>query len=178
MTLANVRLAVIFCFGVTSAGALAGCGGDGNPRATAMLMPATGQVVHGLATFEQTGGVVTLTVSVEQGALGVHGLHIHAGKECGTDGKLAGVTWNPDDKVHGQPGTPDSQAGDIGNVVVGSDGKGELTEPFSSSKWNIGKGDMFDIVGHPLVLDELKDDFTLMTNPGARQACGMIVLAK
>ena len=117
-------------------------------------------------------GVRRVDVQVTlQNATGEHGIHIHEGGECGTDGKAAGPHWNPQGDKHGMIGSTPHHAGDLGNITDGA-----LT--MHVQEWTIGDGGPSDVVGHTLLIHAKKDD--LKTDPagdsGDRVACGVITL--
>ena len=163
----------------------ASCGGeDDAEQATATIAALGSSAVTGTATAKGGSGGVTLTVKVSGAAPGEHGVHIHQNGACGDTtndmgmvvvGGGAGPHWNPDTKKHGHLGVTEMHhLGDLGNVIVASDGTGTLT--ITSKAWSIGTGATNDIVGHAIVIHAGPDD--LMTDPagnsGGRIACGVI----
>lgn len=158
--------------------AIAACA-DEAVKATAMLGPTTGNSLTGLASFEQSGDKVELTLSVESAMPGEHGVHIHEMASCDPDGNKYFGHWNPGMAgTHGLAGDASSHAGDVGNVVVGPNGRGGLTTPFRTDRWTIGTGMPNDVVGKVIVVHERRDD--LMSQPtgnvGPGIGCGVIRL--
>lgn len=139
--------------------------------AITMIQPLGSGQISGQATFtESAAGGVDVQVTL-QNAAGDHGIHVHEGGECGTDGKAAGPHWNPQSDKHGMIGQTPHHAGDLGNI-----GNGSLT--MHVAEWTIGDGGPSDVIGHTLVVHAKKDD--LKTDPsgdsGDRVACGVITL--
>lgn len=61
--------------------------------------------------------------------------------------------------------------GDVGNLKVGQDGKGELT--FTTDKWTLGTGDAkTDVLGHAIVIHEKVDDFKTQPTGNAGNRIG------
>lgn len=157
---------------LSSALALSACAGM---KAGTTLESKSGSAVTGSATFTESGSTVTLKLDVAGASAGLHGAHIHETGDCSAaDAMSAGAHWNPSTKVHGTP-DPAHHLGDLGNIDIGSDGKGTLT--LSKAEWTIGDSASSDVVGKALVIHAGTDD--LMTDPagasGGRQACGVIV---
>jgi len=178
---------------VAAAGLVAGCGGNKESEtpppetaapvetppppppppktAMAMIQPLGSNQISGQATFTQAAsGGVDVQVTL-QNATGEHGLHVHEGGECGTDGKAAGPHWNPQNEKHGVLGSTPHHMGDLGNVTGG-------TLTMHVPDWTIGDGGASDVVGHSVVVHAKADD--LKTDPagnsGDRVACGVITL--
>lgn len=165
--------------GLLLAAALSACGGDGD-ELTVTLTPATGQRATGTAVFQPRGSEVVVEISVENAPPGQHGVAIHAGATCGPLGVEAGAHWNPTAMPHGGGAAAQRHAGDIGNVLVGPDGKGRLLAPYGTSAWSIGTGDRnTDIRGKTVVLHDRADDFVTQPNgnSGDPIACGPIPAA-
>jgi Cu-Zn family superoxide dismutase len=119
---------------------------------------------------------VKLVVKVTGAPEGEHAVHIHENPDCSdSEGKKAGGHWNPTAQPHGQWGHDGFHMGDVGNLKVGQDGKGELT--FTTDKWTLGTGDAkTDVLGHALVIHEKVDDFKTQPtgNAGNRIGCGVV----
>jgi Cu-Zn family superoxide dismutase len=144
-------------------------------EAVARIEPTSGSEVTGTATFMSVGGQVTFTLVVENAPAGEHAFHIHEIGDCSSpDGKSAGGHWNPTDEDHGRWGVPAFHLGDVGNLLVGEDGRGSLV--LTTDLWSIGTGETSDIVGRAVILHADADDFT--TQPtgaaGGRIGCGVI----
>jgi Cu-Zn family superoxide dismutase len=107
---------------------------------------------------------------------GPHGLHIHAAPTCGTAPfDSAGPHYDPTHRdQHGGP-LGNGHAGDLGNVVVGSNGKGKID--FVTRRLSLGN-DSLTIRGRTLILHADLDNLTDIPpngGSGARIACGEVV---
>jgi len=164
-----------------------GCGGhaDGHgasaaaasdvKRATAYINPKSGSETFGSAIFINEGESITLQVSIESAPPGVHACHIHQVGDCSAeDGSSAGGHWNPGGHEHGKWGTEPYHLGDIGNIVVGEDGKGSIS--LTTDRWSMGGGAENDVMGKAIVVHADPDDFTSQPtgNAGGRIGCGVI----
>ena len=154
--------------------ALSACAGH---TAAANLESRSGSSVTGTSSFSEKDNKVTVTVDVAGATPGKHGAHIHENGDCSApDAASAGGHWNPATKTHGTP-DPNHHLGDLGNIDVGADGKGQLTV---TREWTVGDGAASDVVGKAVVIHAGEDD--LKTDPagnsGGRQACGVISLKK
>lgn len=134
----------------------------------------------GMATFSESNGTVTVSVTVEGLEPGERGIHIHEMGICDPTGEepfsSAGSHYNPNAGTHGAPDDPMSHAGDLGNITIGEDGSGSfeiVTDRFTLSE---GPESLFDTDGSALLIHEMTDD--LETDPtglsGARVACGVV----
>ena len=137
-----------------------GCsGGEVAPKkAKATLINPQGQKV-GEAKLAETPNGVKIVMTVENLPPGVHAFHIHEKGLCTPpDFKSAGGHFNPFGKKHGLKNPQGPHAGDLPNLVVGTDGK-ETVEIVAS-----------------LVIHQGPDDYLSdpAGNAGPRIACGVI----
>jgi len=144
------------------------------PTAVAMVRPASGSQVRGEAKFTQVGSRVRVTAEITGLSPGAHGFHIHEKGDCSAaDGMSTGGHFNPQNKKHGAPDTPDRHAGDLGNLTADQSGKATLTMMVDGI--SVGKG-MDGVIGRGLIVhanaDDLKTDPT--GNAGGRYGCGVI----
>lgn len=147
------------------------------PAATATLLPAGDNPLHGEATFHEHDGMVTLTVSLEGAPAGTWGLHVHENGSCeAPDFTSAGGHFNPAGVDHACPPTTPRHAGDFGNIVVGEDGTGTLE--VSTDLVTVSDGPN-SVVGRAVILHGGTDDCTSQPTgaAGARLACGVIAAA-
>ncbi|MBL6445842.1 superoxide dismutase family protein [Fulvivirga sp. 29W222] len=145
--------------------------------AKAVISSASGSSLTGEATFTDLGnGDVTLKLTVENATPGEHALHLHEIGDCSApDAKSAGGHWNPAKVKHGERAADQQyHAGDIANLEVGEDGKGELTATVSG--WTIGGPDSTSIIDKAVVIHAQADDFTSQPSgaAGKRVGCGVI----
>ncbi|MDB4973706.1 MAG: Superoxide dismutase precursor [Myxococcaceae bacterium] len=157
----------------------------GGALASATLVPKSGSMTTGSASFRLVDGVVTLTLDVSGAPAGEHGVHLHVTGDCSAENaSSAGGHWNPDGHLHGSGGLDagaTSHLGDLGNITIGDDGKGTLTH--SNPEWKLGDGSSDDVVGRAIIVHKDRDD--LMTQEqadasitpgksGARISCGVV----
>jgi len=142
--------------------------------ATATLAPTAGNTTAGTVTFTQKGDKVTVNAKLSGLAPGAHGFHVHEKGDCSAaDAASAGGHFNPTNKPHGNPASPDHHAGDMPALVADASGnasfQGDLT-PMS-----VGGG-VTDIVDKAVIVHKDADDYTTQPtgNSGARVACGVI----
>lgn len=149
------------------------CGPE--PRvATVTLEPRSSSTLTGAGTFTERDGAVELVLEIAGIAPGLKGTHIHERGDCSAlDATSAGGHWALEGEVHGAPGEG-HHIGELGNTEVGADGRGTLR--FTSRRWKVGSGDMYDIVGRALVIHANPDDLTSQPsgNSGPRIGCGVI----
>ncbi|PZR15011.1 MAG: superoxide dismutase [Archangium gephyra] len=146
-------------------------------KARATLEPKSGASTTGEVKFAETAGEVTMQLSVSGATPGNHAVHLHVNGDCSSaDGESAGPHWNPSEEAHGHLGHGPAHKGDIGNLVVGADGKGTLS--FTTKEWTMGSGQKNDLVGRAVVVHASEDDFKSQPsgNAGGRIACGVVVL--
>jgi Cu-Zn family superoxide dismutase len=131
--------------------------------------------ITGTVTLTEEKGGLTVVARVANVPPGAHGFHIHAVGSCADMGKAAGGHFNPDKSPHGlypMDGPMKAMAGDMGNIVVGSDGIGDFSVFMPGLTLNSGK---YAVNGLSVILHEKKDDFSQPAgNAGSRIGCGII----
>ncbi|KAJ7525897.1 hypothetical protein O6H91_17G072800 [Diphasiastrum complanatum] len=148
--------------------------------------------VEGVVNLSQEGdGITKLDVRITGLSPGKHGFHLHEYGDI-TNGCISTKShFNPNGLKHGGPEDAIRHAGDLGNVVAGSDG---LSFHLISYCLRIAETSIVDsqiplagpgsIVGRAFVVHESEDDLgkggqelSLSTgNAGGRLACGVIGL--
>ena len=112
---------------------------------------------------------------------GNHGVHVHGAGLCeGPDFKTAGGHFNPAAKQHGLENPMGHHGGDMPNLVVGADGKGQAGAILAGVSLGEGDASLFHAGGTSLVIHADADDEKSdpAGNSGARIACGVIHRAK
>ena len=108
---------------------------------------------------------------------GPHAFHIHEQGNCELPGfKSAGGHFNPRGKKHGVKNPQGHHAGDLPNLVVGSDGEVEIEVIAGGVTLGPGANSLLSKSGTSLVIHADPDDD--LTDPagnaGARIACGAV----
>jgi len=139
--------------------------------ARAILRTAAGAEV-GRATAREAGGAIRISVEASQQTPGTHGVHVHTIGRCdGPDFTTAGGHWNPTAMQHGTQNPAGPHAGDLPNMTVGADGRGQLTMDLPSGTL----AGLMDADGSAFIIhagaDDLKSDPA--GNSGGRVACGV-----
>lgn len=146
--------------------------------ATATITAKSGSNVSGTVTFTEKNGMVTMKASLSGLSEGNHAIHIHAIGDCSApDGTSAGGHWNPTEENHGKWMEKPFHIGDIGNLVVGSDGKGAIER--ETNLWSVGgTDDNKNVIGHAIIIHEGPDDFSSQPSgaAGPRIGCGEIMM--
>jgi Cu-Zn family superoxide dismutase len=151
-----------------------------SPTAVATLKDAAGKPV-GTATFSTATGGVQVKVQVAGLPPGPHGFHVHAAGLCEAPGfTTAGGHFNPTGKQHGLDNPKGHHGGDLPNLVVGPDGKGEGTATLSGLTLGEGESSLFHPGGTAVVIHAGPDDGKTdpAGNSGARIACGVVMRGK
>jgi Cu-Zn family superoxide dismutase len=145
-------------------------------KAIAVLHSASGSKVMGTVTFTQAGDTIQVVADITGLSPGKHGFHIHEFGDCSAaDASSAGSHFNPMKKPHGAPDAAERHAGDLGNLEADASGKAHLELKDSMLKLS-GEN---SILGRSVIVHEKVDDWSQPTgNAGARQACGVIGVAK
>lgn len=171
--------------GLAAALTIAGCAANdaavkpapaaGPVTARATLYGATGAVMGNAVVESMTHGL-KLTVNGLNLPMGAHGTHIHMVGRCDApDFASAGSHWNPGGAQHGRENPQGAHAGDLPNLLIGTDGSGSFSIDIHGAKLTGDAGAMLDADGAALVIhanpDDLKTDPT--GNSGGRIACGV-----
>lgn len=143
--------------------------------AAAQLEARSGSNVMGSASFTVEREQVTLVLSVSGASPGAHAVHLHETPDCtAPDASSAGEHWNPQGESHGAFAGGTFHLGDVGNLMVGSDGTGKLE--LTTERWSVATGATNDVVGRSIVVHAATDDFKTQPsgNSGDRLACGVV----
>lgn len=160
----------VLAFGLTVSGQA------GAETAKAELRNAQGQVV-GSATLSEGPQGVKIDLQVSNLPPGPHGFHIHAVGQCDPPGfTTAAGHFNPEGRRHGPKNPEGPHAGDLPNLVVGTDGTVKVEVMAYRVTLGVGKHSLFPPGGTALVIHADRDDETSdpTGNAGARIACGVI----
>lgn len=135
------------------------------------IVAKSGSKVSGTVTLTDTGSGVDVVVALAGAKPGKHGAHVHETPDCSApDAKSAGSHYNPDSHPHGLPTAPAHHIGDLGNIEVGSDGKGKLEITMPGS--NLKQGDPHSFLGRSIIIHEKVDDGSQpVGNAGGRIGC-------
>lgn len=146
------------------------------PGAAAALLSADGSQ-KGSATVVETGEGLQVTITAIGLPPGTHAAHIHTTGACtAPDFASAGGHWNPMKKQHGKDNPQGMHMGDMPNILLGTDGSGELQFTIPGGKLTTGDMPLLDADGAAVVIhaaaDDMKTDPT--GNAGGRIACGVL----
>ena len=161
------------------------CGGS-TPGSVAplesVLRDSTGAEVGRVSLREPgSGGSVQLEVRVSNLPAGLHGMHLHQAGRCEAPGfQTAGAHFNPTNKKHGHQNPEGAHLGDLGNLQVAVDRRGQATVPVTLPNTVTGLQALLALGqdgGLALVIHADRDDEVTdpSGNSGARIACGAIV---
>jgi Cu-Zn family superoxide dismutase len=144
--------------------------------ASARIQAKSGSNLSGEASLTEGDDDVTIVVRLENASPGSHAVHVHEGGDCSApDASGAGGHWNPTGEPHGKRGSSAFHAGDLGNIDVGSDGRGSLT--VVAEDWSLGSADGENHpVGKAIVVHAQADDFATQPDGGSGEkiGCGVI----
>ena len=169
---------ILLCLSAAGS-ALGGCspeqaaspGGVAASSATAVLTDAAGRTRATAQLRDAGSDAPRLTVRATGMAPGRYGIHVHAVGRCEPpDFASAGPHWNPTDRQHGTENPAGSHAGDLPNLVIGSNGTGVLEARLPATAMPL------DADGAALIIHAAADDYRTdpSGNSGARVACGVI----
>lgn len=146
-----------------------------SPGAAATLRSADGRdMARARATVIGDGLRVTLTAAGL--APGTYGAHVHMMGRCDAPGfESAGGHWNPTMRQHGRDNPQGPHRGDLPNLVVGANGRGEISFTVANASLAGGVGGMMDEDGAAIIVHAQPDDYRTdpSGNSGARIACGV-----
>lgn len=128
----------------------------------------------GTASLVDTGGKVTLVVSLNGLAPGEHAMHLHTTGLCVTpDFQSAGAHLNPHGKQHGAKNPMGSHLGDLPNVNVDAAGKAQASVVLDGALSDLLPV-LLDNDGTAIVIHAAPDDMVSdpAGNAGKRIACG------
>jgi Cu-Zn family superoxide dismutase len=146
-------------------------------RMDVLLASKSGSELTGIVILIQDNYGVSLQLNIEGTPPGEHAVHIHEIGDCSADdGSSAGGHWNPTVEDHGKWGEPPHHLGDIGNIMVGEDGTGNLS--LTTDRWTLGGGADNDIYGKAIIVHADPDDFSSQPTgaAGGRIGCAVIKL--
>ncbi|PNT06886.1 hypothetical protein POPTR_013G056900v4 [Populus trichocarpa] len=151
----------------------------GSVKAVALI---TGDsIVRGSLHFiQEPNGATHVTGRITGLSPGLHGFHIHALGDTTNGCNSTGPHFNPLKKDHGAPSDKERHAGDLGNIIAGSDGVAEV----SIKDLQIPLSGMHSILGRAVVVHADPDDLgkgghelsKTTGNAGARVGCGIVGL--
>ncbi len=172
---------LVFLICVTAGGAIAQHDMQnmekGPLKAVAVVSPAKDKAVRGVITFTQTARGVKVVAQLEGLAPGKHGFHVHEFGDCSApDFTSAGGHYNPTQMSHGAPTDEARHSGDLGNIVA--DKKGMATLEWIDPIMQLSGPS--SIIGRAVIVHTKEDDLKTQPtgNAGAREACGVIGIAK
>lgn len=131
----------------------------------------------GWATLTPEAEGVRVAVRVEGATQGVYGLHIHETGRCDPPSfESAGGHFSPRGGPHGFETEGGPHAGDLPNLVVEPNGRGEMTILNTRVSLRQGETSLRRPGGTALVLHSEADDHVSQPSgdAGDRQACGVI----
>lgn len=146
--------------------------------AVATVRDASGREL-GILTLSESDAGITIAGRLEGLAPGEHGMHLHATGRCEPPGfESAGGHWNPTERQHGSANPQGPHAGDLPNLVVGSDSAGPV-QATTSSGTLFGNIPLLDADGAAVIVHAGRDDYTSQPsgNAGRPVACGMVEAA-
>jgi superoxide dismutase, Cu-Zn family len=140
--------------------------------------PTAATSLSGQMTLTEVADGLQIEAAVSDAPPGNHGFHIHEMGSCAEAGNAAGGHFNPDGVKHGLlrvDGFEAAHAGDLGNILVTSDGKGSMSQTLPGLRLSEGQ---YAIANRAVILHAQRDDFGQPTgNAGGRIGCGIITTA-
>jgi Cu-Zn family superoxide dismutase len=129
----------------------------------------------GTLTIAESGAGLATTGTLRGLVPGVHGIHIHGVGKCEPPFQTAGGHWNPLTRKHGIENPDGPHAGDMQNIVAGSDGTAAVNITTQTGTLR-GANGLLDADGASIVVHAAADDYKTdpSGNSGARVACGVV----
>jgi len=155
---------------VAPAGKHADAHHDG-PMLQSMLRDGSG-TERGTVELRGHGDILQVRVVANGLTPGAHGMHLHAVGSCVAPGfTSAGPHWNPDNKQHGRANPMGAHRGDLPQLMVAANGKGEANFRLMAHAADLMDADGTALVIHAGADDERSDP---AGNSGLRQLCAEI----
>lgn len=174
MTRLSKIIAVSISYAAISACTAMNAGSSGQQvAASAAIRDAAGAQV-GTAMLRRASSGWEIAVNVSGQSAGEHGIHLHEVGICGApDFASAKGHLNPAGKVHGSANPAGMHMGDLPNLTIGSDGKGNAVIALPSGS---DPASIFDADGTSIVIHAKPDDYRTdpSGNSGGRIACGVL----
>lgn len=150
-------------------------GAPAEGRATARLTGSNGGDM-GMVTATATASGLRFAIEGRNVPPGPHGIHVHMVGRCDAPGfESAGSHWNPTSAQHGLQNPQGPHAGDLPNLLVGTDGRGSIEYEVPGATL----AGLLDADGSAFMIHAAADD--LRTDPsgnsGGRIACGVFAPA-
>lgn len=103
-----------------------------------------------------------------------YAIHIHENGTCANKGKDAGGHFNPLNKPHGHPDTPESHAGDLPNLTADANGVASIN--FVREDISVDPRVANTVYNRAFIIHAGADDYVSQPagNAGDRMACGVI----
>ena len=133
--------------------------------------------LRGTASLEARPAGLRITARVEGLAPGTYAIHYHQVGICTPPTfDSAGPHFNPLMKQHGRENPMGPHVGDLPNIVVAANGKGEITHTVDGLMLTGGANPLLDGDGAAVVLHAGADDYRTdpSGNSGKRIACGTL----
>ncbi|MFW5741351.1 MAG: superoxide dismutase family protein [Myxococcota bacterium] len=146
-------------------------------EATAELKAAEGKNIDGKVQFQETPQGVRVVADIRNAPPGKHGFHIHEKGDCSDiDNESMGGHFAPEGYKHALPGEADQRhLGDLGNVEIGQDGKGQLTITIKDA--NLKQNNRLSFAGKAVVVhsgEDMGKGKQPSGSSGTPIACGVI----
>jgi Cu-Zn family superoxide dismutase len=132
-----------------------------------------------VAELTQEGSMVRVEIQSRNLPPGPHAVHLHAVGRCDPpDFASAGGHVNPDNRQHGAQNPQGPHAGDLPNLEVNQQGRGNMDTSTDRVTLTAGPKTLLDADGSALVIHAGADDERTDPDGGAgeRIACGVIAL--
>jgi Cu-Zn family superoxide dismutase len=145
------------------------------------IMSAEGAILGTLTLKDLGMGGTSVSISVSGISEGPHAMHFHEYGKCDApDFKSAGGHYNPTNRSHGKMVADGPHAGDMMNIDVGADLKGEMqiVNERVSLYANHDLPAIFDEDGTALILHEKADDYKSQPTGAAGGRIGCAVLTR